>query len=77
MEKAGSEPAQACISRGQLEPADFAGGSIAGFLRALPREVLSALAEQLSQLKDGARVVTLVKFPFDQFGLRRLPPTRH
>ena len=40
----------------------------------LPREVLSALAEQLSQLKDGARVVTLVKFPFDQFGLRRLPP---
>lgn len=38
-----------------------------------PKEVMSALAEKLCKLKTGTRIMTLVKFPFDVYGKRRLP----
>lgn len=38
-----------------------------------PKEVMWQLAHKLSALKDGTRILSLVKFPFDDYGFRRLP----
>lgn len=38
-----------------------------------PKELMWELAEKFSKLKKGTKILTLVKFPFDVYGHRKLP----
>mmetsp|Transcript_67716 Transcript_67716/g.133660 ORF Transcript_67716/g.133660 Transcript_67716/m.133660 type:complete len:886 (+) Transcript_67716:71-2728(+) len=38
-----------------------------------PKDIMWYLAHKLAALRDGTRILTLVQFPFDMYGTRRLP----